>query len=1060
MRSRPVRTREPRVLTIPAGVAFLPTLADALLDGRLAGASGQAPDAALADATIYLPTRRAAQALASVLADKAGGRAQLLPRIVPLGDIDEADMELSTGEAGEGRLGLPPAIPALERRLILTRLVQGWSGKIDGARRARDPEASFLVPATPADAVALAGDLEALMDSFETERVAWSALGNATEADYSRYFELTREFVEIAAENWPRILNARAASDPAWRRSALILAQARRLAVSPPPGLVVAAGSTGSIPATADLLATVARLERGAVVLPGLDLDLDEAAWEAIEPLQGDLLDGHLPAHGHPQAALRRLLLALGLSRAAVQTLGQPSPTARARARLLSEALRPADTTDRWGAYAASFRSELLEEGGQGLSLIAAADEREEALAVAIAVREALEHPDAKVALVTPDRGLAARVAIELQRWEVAVEDSAGLPLGDTAPGRLARLAADAAADDFRPARLLALLAHPGVRLGLPRAELERAMHALEIGALRGPAPAPGLAGLRYALNGNRTSSERHRPRPRKRLTDADWRRAEDLVARLEGAFAGFTPQARGEGALDLVRLGASHRDAVEALSRRADGEDASPEPDEERAADILEALFDDLDLAADEAGVEGRFGDYPLFFAALARERILRRDPGRGGGRVRILGLLEARLLHADRVVVGGLDEGLWPPRAETDAFLNRPMRARVGLSAPERRIGQTAHDFVQALGAEEVVISRALKRDGQPTVPSRFLQRLAAFAGEEAWSAVVRRGERYRRLARMLDRGEPPPSPRRPAPKPGGEFFPPSLSVTEIETLVRDPYAIFARHVLKLDPLEALAERPGAALRGTLVHAVLGDFAKRFPAELPADPLAELVAIAGPSFDPIEKTAPELWATWWPRFLTLAPAFVAWERERRALAARVLAERSGSLQIPLPNGRTFALRARADRIEERRDGSFALIDFKTGQPPSNPEVAIGFSPQLTLEAAMLMRGAFREVPATARTPELLYVKAAGGRDPLRRCPVQPPKGDGRSLQAIVEDHLAGLTRLVEGYVSGEAAYLSRPYAKYAQRYSDYDHLARVGEWSLAGEPGEEGEA
>lgn len=1055
-----MRTRAPRVLTIPPGVAFLPTLADALLDGRLAGASGPAPDAALAGATIYLPTRRAARALASVLADKAGARAQLLPRIVPLGDIEEADAELPTGTSGEGRLDLPPAIPGLERRLILTRLVQGWSGKIDRERRARDPDSPFLVPATPADAVGLAGDLEALMDSFETERVAWSALGNATEAEYSRYFDMTREFVEIAAENWPRILNARAASDPAWRRSALVLAEARRLAVKPPPGPVVAAGSTGSIPATADLLAAVARLERGAVVLPGLDLDLDEAGWEAIEPLQGDLLDGRLPAPGHPQAALRRLLVALNLSRAAVQTLGQPSPTARARARLLSEALRPADTTDRWGTYAASVRSALLEEGGQGLSLIEAADEREEALAVAVAVREALERPDAKVALVTPDRGLAARVAIELQRWQVAVEDSAGLPIGDTAPGRLARLAADAAADDFRPARLLALLAHPGVRLGLPRAELERAAHALEIAALRGPAPGPGLAGLRYALNGNRTSSDRHRPRPRKRLTGADWDRAGDLVSRLERAFAGFTPQACGEGTLDLVRLGAVHREAVEALSRPPEGEEASPDPDEERAAEILEALFDDLDLAADDARVEGRFGDYPLFFAALARERTMHRDPGPGSGRVKILGLLEARLLHADRVVVGGLDEGLWPPRAETDAFLNRPMRARVGLSAPERRIGQTAHDFVQALGAEEVVISRALKRDGQPTVPSRFLQRLAAFAGEEAWSAVVGRGEHYRRLAHALDRGEPVQPLRRPAPKPGGELFPPSLSVTEIETLVRDPYAVFARHVLKLDALAAIEEAPGAALRGTLVHAVLGDFVKRFPAELPADPLAELMAIAGPTFDPVKDDAPDLWATWWPRFLTLAPAFVAWERERRALAVRVLAEQSGALPIPLPNGDTFTLRARADRIEEGRDGGFALIDFKTGQPPSNPEVAIGFSPQLTLEAAMLMRGAFREVPAAAGTPELLYVKAAGGRDPLRRCPVQPPKGDARSLQTIVEDHLAGLARLVAAFVSGEAAYLSRPYAQYARRYSDYDHLARVKEWSLAGEPGEEGEA
>jgi len=162
------------------------------------------------------------------------------------------------------------------------------------------------------------------------------------------------------------------------------------------------------------------------------------------------------------------------------------------------------------------------------------------------------------------------------------------------------------------------------------------------------------------------------------------------------------------------------------------------------------------------------------------------------------------------------------------------------------------------------------------------------------------------------------------------------------------------------------------------------------------------------------------------------------------------VHAERSGALPIALADGSIFTLRARADRIEARRDGSFAIIDFKTGAPPGVKEVFAGFSPQLTLEAAMLMGGAFKDLPASAATPSLVYVHTSGGRKPLKPREIEPPRGDKRSVADIVEEHRTKLAELVGRYVSGEAAYLSRPYPKYAKRFSDYDHLARVKEWSL----------
>ena len=408
---------------------------------------------------------------------------------------------------------------------------------------------------------------------------------------------------------------------------------------------------------------------------------------------------------------------------------------------------------------------------------------------------------------------------------------------------------------------------------------------------------------------------------------------------------------------------------------------------------------------------------------------------------------------------MLGGLDEGVWPPRTQTDAFLNRPMRARVGLSPPERRIGQTAHDFVQALSVHDAVLSRAQKRDGAPTVPSRFLQRLTAFAGEPIWAGVAAEGARYLTLARALETPKPALPLNRPAPKPDPALFPRILSVTEVETLVRDPYAIYARHVLKLDPLDAIAAMPNAAERGVIIHDILGRFAADHPKTLPSHAYDDLIQRGQNSFGPIEDAYPELYAAWWPRFERLAAAFAAWEETRRRDLSAVHPECSGRLQIPLPHGGTFTLRARADRIEARRDGGFAILDFKTGTPPSVREVFAGFAPQLTLEAAMLMRGGFMGLPRASEPPDLLYVHTSGGRKPLNPDPMKPPRGDPRSVADVIEEHRLKLEQLVVRYVSREIGYVSRPFPKFAKRFGAYDHLARVKEWSLvntgAGEDG-----
>jgi len=1103
------RVAQPRVCSIAPGAPFLSTLADSLLDGTLVpGFRPRAEPLGLATATIFLPTRRAARALQEILLRRSGLGALLLPRITPLGDVDDdfdlasepddADRpgvenaaEFATAFSGEA---LAPPIPAIERRLILTRLVLGWARQVDRALLRLSDNEPLLAPASPADALALAGDLEKLMDQLTTQGVDWDALAAVVAARHSAWFGITLEFLRIVRDAWPAILAERGASDPTLRRHAMLLAEADRLIRQPPQGPMIVAGSTGSAPATARLIAAISRLPRGVAVLPGLDLDLDDASFALVagDGPAGGKGDGRgdETAFSHPQAMMARLLKVIGVSRREVTPLGAPPPDAVARRRLLSEALRPASTTELWAEPGRRPDAASVAAALDGVALVEAADEREEALAAAIAIREMLEQPETTVALITPDRDLAERVCADLKRWGVEADDSAGSPLARTSAGRFARLAAEAAASNCAPRQLVALLAHPRVTLGWPRAVARRVAAALEIGLLRGPEPPAGLHGLRAILEARRQEANgAFAARPLKRLRDGDWTRIAMAIDRLEHALAPLR-EAAARG--DLVAMLRAHRETLLRLAaQEANGQETgAPQPGAQepgarkpeeqetgapQAAAILQEsadgaallqLFDDVALAHD-CELPGRLEDYPALFAGLANGRMVRSEgDGRGRGahrRVRIFGLLEARLIESDRVVLGGLDEAVWPPAARTDAFLNRPMATALGMQPPERRIGQTAHDFVSAMGTRDVVITRAAKRGGAPTVPSRFLQRIKALtttpgapAGgglrtDDAWAQAVARGQRFLDLVARLE-APPRVAPlRRPAPVPPVELVPRSLSVTEVETLVRDPYAVYARHVLGLDPLDELATPPGASDRGSIIHEAVGKFAETWPTGLPADPLAELMTLGEDAFRDLEAY-PDVRAQWWPRFTRIAQGHVGWERQRRPGLERVLAEVSGRLEIPLGAGDSFTLRGRADRIEIGRDGVMTIVDFKTGQAPTAKEVFAGFAPQLTLEAHMLRQGAFPEAPAGTWPVNLVYVQMSGGEPPITEKPVKPGKDETRSVDDIIRAHAEGFVKLISRYRAGGAAWPARPYAKYARRYNDYDHLARVREWARAG--------
>jgi ATP-dependent helicase/nuclease subunit B len=812
-----------RVFTIPASAPFLPTLIEALIGGKLGFA---APDPlALAAATLYLPTRRACRLARDVFLEVLKDDATILPRIVAIGDIDEDEIafaEAATGGIAAEALALPEAVGPVERRLLLTQLITRWatSPELHGLSGAP------LVAQTPAAACALADDLARLIDDMTTRGVPWEKLDELVPDDLDQYWQLTLKFLQIAIKQWPEVLKERGFIEAVERRDRLIKAEAARLARETDAPVIVA-GSTGSIPSTAELIATIARLPHGVVVLPGLDTNLDEESWRLIA---GDEKKDIAPAPGHPQFALQALLTRIGIARDAVANLAEP----RGRERFVSEALRPAATTDRWQEHAADlvFAADTAAALDK-LTVIEAANAEDEALAIAVALREAV-HEGKTAALVTPDRALGHRVLAALKRWDITAEDSGGDALADTPAGNFARLAAEAALGGLAPVTLLALLKHPLLRIGT-----DHAVAILERAILRGPRPRPGARGLAHALQTFRgllnkfRSGEKvdlHRSDPRTALSDAALETAANLVARLGEALAPL--EDLGTKAHSLSELADRHRAVIAACS----GDAAFAGPDGTRLADAL----DELATSAAAAGLAVAPSDYVELFAAALGGRVVRR-PGKAGLRVRILGPLEARLTESDRVVLGGLVEGTWPPESRTDAWLSRPMRLKLGLDLPERRIGLSAHDFAQLLGAREVVLTHAAKLAGTPTVPSRFLQRLAAVAGVH-WKDARQRGENYLAWARELDRpGKITPEPQ-PAPKPPCAVRPQGLSVTDIENWLRDPYTIYAKYILRLTPLDPVDMSPGAAERGTMIHAAIGEFTQNFAEKLPADPAAEI--------------------------------------------------------------------------------------------------------------------------------------------------------------------------------------------------------------------------
>ncbi|KRA65419.1 double-strand break repair protein AddB [Caulobacter sp. Root656] len=982
----------PRWFSIPAHRPFVEDLARGLLQAL----APLGPEA-LPAATVLTPTRRGARALADAFVAVGGGKALLLPQIRPLGDLDEGEPPF---EPGDLSLDLVPAVSSRRRRFELARLVADHAHLLSF-----QPQAS--------QALEMAKALADFLDSCQIEEVVTDdgRLDGLAEGDLAQHWQVSARFLKAVLTAWPRRLDEMGLIDVSDRRVRLLNALADQWEASPPPGVLIAAGSTGTAPATARLLRVIAGLPQGAVVLPGLDDGLADDAWDKVDGLAGEQ---------HPQGAMKRLLVGAGVTRDDVRPWWPEADSrGRWRRRLINEALRPAEATADWLAQIDRLRAEApgldpIEEGLKGLSLVSARTEEEAAVACALLLREALETPGLTAALVTPDQELARRVSARLMRWGVVPDSSAGAPLAASAAAILAQHVAGLAVDPLDPVRLLAVAKHP-----LLRADAQAARD-LELKGLRGPAP----------------------------------RDAAQLLARLDKH-----PEAK---ALVERVLAAAHRVVAPYV---ADPKAGAPAAAARALVEALEALADPTDLWAGSAG-EGLAGllsslitDGLVLPPASAQgfadllDRLVNEETLRTGGathpRLRIFGAIEARMVRADRLILAGLEEGIWPRGAPIDPFLSRPMRTRLGLPPPERRIGLTAHDFAQAACAPDVVLVHSERRGGAPAVESRWLWRLKTLAR----GAGLRLTERPDVLAwaRDLDAPGPYEPIKRPAPTPPVADRPRKLAVTRVEALTRDPYAVWARDILRLYPLDRPDEPVEARARGTAIHAAFETFANDYPGPVPEN-AAEIFARL--YLGELEKAGMPAAAL--ARERALAREAALWvaelETRRRAGAERIVVEAAGELTFDI-GGRPFTVTAKADRIEPTPDGLAHILDYKTGAAPSKKQVETGFSPQLTLTAAILREGGFKDIGP--REPgDLTYLRVTG-RKPAGVEEVRATAGADSQEAAIKA--LQGLRDLIERYDNPKQPYLSRVAPQFVHDHAgDYGHLARVFEWSTSGDDGE----
>jgi ATP-dependent helicase/nuclease subunit B len=976
-------SHRPAVFTIPPHRAF----ADALAAGLIARFGAE--KTGLAQGLILVPNNRAARAITEAFVRRSEG-GLLLPRLVPVGD-PELDERIGGAlePLGDGD-EIPPAIEPTERLFLLARLVQQhMPGDVDAA-----------------EALRLAEDLARTLDQLLVEEVEPARLREfvAELPDLSIHWQKSLERLGLILDEWPALLKERGRIDAADRRNRLLDRVARRWRERPPGRFVVAAGINTSAPAVARLLRTVSRLPNGMVVLPGLDLGISKMEWEALGPHEPDPATGirRRSIESHPQFHLKLLLDRMGVGRSEVEPWrwggGRDAPAVRSRA--ISHAMAPATFTSRW--------QELRppERRLSGVRALELADPAEEAQAIAIALREATEVPGRTAALVTPDRKLARRVSAHLRRWGIEADDSAGRPLSEMAPGNFLLALATAAAESFAPVSLLSALKHPLAMRREARLEWLEGARTLDL-ALRGPRPPAGLEGISDYL-----ADWSGRDREVRKRAGIWWRDVLPLLRPLERAFSIERPA--------LAALTAALRETASTLSC----DEVWAGPAGRAAADLF--------TLAEPASVHGPGRVEPAAFPQLLKQLMVPvaiRPPYGQHPRIFIWGLLEARLQQADLMILSGLNEGTWPALPTPDPWLAPRIRHELGLPGLERRIGLSAHDLASALGGPQVLVTRARRDARAPAVASRFWLRLEAMTGG------LSRSPQHRKWAQALDRPALHQPAEQPAPSPPVKLRPSVISVTEVDRLKADPFAFYARRMLRLMPLDVIDADPSPAWRGTAVHDVLEAWMK----EDDCDPAR--LRVRAETLLEASSAHPLMRALWQPRLIEAIDWIAEEVRKNREAGRRPLkAEAWGEIDLA-----GVKLQGMADRIDRAADGSLVILDYKTGTPPGPKAVAEGYSMQLGLLGLMAERGGFQDVEGRPTGFEYWSLAKKNGRIGYVASPVGGRNGiDPEDFTTMAARNFIAAARK---WLTGAEPFTAKLHPEFAP-YAEYDQLMRLDEW------------
>lgn len=948
------------------------------------------------DILIFLPTRRACRALQDAFVQINAGKPILLPRLSPIGDIDEDIFFLGdvSDDIRQEALNIKPAISSEKKRLLLTRLIMGLP----------DYKENFE------QAFALAETLGRLVDQVIIEELDWTNLENIVPEELSEHWQHTTTFLKILTETWPSILESQGLIEPARRRKELMDLYTKFISAKDIDTPLIAAGSTGSIPSTARFLKAVLNANNGHVILPGLDQEIKENDRDLITPT-------------HPQYTLQKLLTFFGKTSEGanpwnVAEGNKLSAVSKAREWLAHQAMMPSESCRDWQDLKLSEKNRAeFENAMKGLSLCEAENEQEEALSIAICMRGVLEEKGKTAALLTPDRKLAKRVQTICKRWGIELDDSAGQPLSRTLNGAYFMACLDVTDPKDSAIHLLSLLKNP--LCDSDASYLEK----LETRILRGPVLKGGFDSL---------------------IKKAQQKDLEELalyLQKLEDLYASLSQD--GKAKKTFCKWLEIHISLAESLCKKDSGAVLlwSSEAGE-ALSDFLSRLienFKDFELPL-------HFNDYKTMLQKYLNDAVMRIKTHTHSA-LHILGQLEGRLIHADVMVLGGLNEGSWPGVAEADPWMSRPMRGDFGLSSPDQRIGLSAHDFVQAFCANEVLMTRAKKIDGAPAVPSRWLQRLSIISQAFGHNFEQDLKAPYLEWGENLDIWDGQIEPvQRPAPTPPVESRPKELPVTAIRSWRRDPYEVYAKYVLGLRKMDDLQKEPEFAEKGSILHKALDRFLREYKGPLDGQAFAALATIGQDLLSSFDEGS-EMRTLWFCRYKRLCHWFLDHEKQWRAQFAPLHTEIKGSFSFETEKG-GFNLTAKADRIDKSEDG-LAIIDYKTGSVPSDKDMILGYDPQIPLEGLIAVRSGFSGLPGLP-VAYLGHWRLSGGQDSGEEKTFRP--GKDSSIASFLDSTEAGLKELVSCFLDEKTPYISLPNPRHAppEDYQDYAHLSRVGEWGV----------